>query len=711
MNQPGRRQFIFRVTLGYLLLAAAWILLSDRLLSSFLNLSDIAWLSTVKGLFFVLVTTLLLFYALRNVPAEGTEGEHPPVYPTRRTTRLPRLWLYLFALASTLGMLLLRDAMAVSFSQQPLMILFMFPIILSAIFGGLGPGLTATLVAALVLNYYAIPPRHSFLITEPYALYQWSFLIADGILVSALSEYLHYQRRQTEATRQEQAVTLESIDEGVITTDRDGRITFLNAEAERLTGWSGDEARGRALAEVYRIIAEDDRLPLPDPIQRHAAGGAKPEAESRALLLARDGRELPIQDSGAQIRYNSTSLLGGILVFRDDSQRRQAEKSAVGENAFSHDLIASLPAALYRLRVQCVDATDTVVAPTSPKIRYKFEMFSDSLCTLLGLDRQALEKNPNLVYDCVHPEDQADFARANEEALAGFFTFTWEGRILDGDRVRWLHFESVPRRLEHGESLWTGIVTDITARKRSEEQLTMLATFLEKSSKPFAQGFPDGRLGLHNQAFLDLLGYTAEELATLDWAKNLTPPEWLEKERPFLAELQETGKPIRFEKELIRKDGSRVPVELLVHLARDREGNPQYYYSFFSDLTKRKQAELDLRHSEETYRTLFDHMLNGLAYCRMLFDGDRPVDFVYLTVNASFEKLTGLQNVQGRKVSEVIPGIREADPELFARYGRVARGGPPERFEIYVAALKMWFWISVYSAKPEHFVAVFYVIT
>ena len=65
----------------------------------------------------------------------------------------------------------------------------------------------------------------------------------------------------------------------------------------------------------------------------------------------------------------------------------------------------------------------------------------------------------------------------------------------------------------------------------------------------------------------------------------------------------------------------------------------------------------------------------------------------------------------GRKVSEVIPGIRESDPELIEIYSRVALTGMPERFENYVEALDMWFWISVYSSQKEHFVAVFEVIT
>ncbi len=129
------------------------------------------------------------------------------------------------------------------------------------------------------------------------------------------------------------------------------------------------------------------------------------------------------------------------------------------------------------------------------------------------------------------------------------------------------------------------------------------------------------------------------------------------------------------------------------------------------DITERKGAEEKLRASEEHYRSLFDNMLNGYAYCKMLFEQDQPKDFIYLNVNSSFETLTGLKNVTGKRVSEVIPGIQEMDPELFSIYGRVALTGIPERFEKFLNALGIWFSISVYSPQREHFVVVFDVIT
>jgi diguanylate cyclase (GGDEF)-like protein/PAS domain S-box-containing protein len=116
--------------------------------------------------------------------------------------------------------------------------------------------------------------------------------------------------------------------------------------------------------------------------------------------------------------------------------------------------------------------------------------------------------------------------------------------------------------------------------------------------------------------------------------------------------------------------------------------------------------------SESRYRSLFENMLEGFAYCEMLFDDrGRPADFVYLAVNGAFGTLTGLKNVVGKRFTEVIPGGKDSQPELLERYGRAVLTGTPERFEIEISALGMWFSISAYGAGKRCFVAVFDNIT
>lgn len=115
---------------------------------------------------------------------------------------------------------------------------------------------------------------------------------------------------------------------------------------------------------------------------------------------------------------------------------------------------------------------------------------------------------------------------------------------------------------------------------------------------------------------------------------------------------------------------------------------------------------------KDFYKSLFESMLDGLAYCQMIFDAQkRPVDWIYLKVNKNFEKLTGLKDAVGKKVTELIPGITTSNPELFEIYGRVSLTGKSEGFETYLEPLSMWFSISVYSPKKGFFVALFQNIT
>jgi diguanylate cyclase (GGDEF)-like protein/PAS domain S-box-containing protein len=124
------------------------------------------------------------------------------------------------------------------------------------------------------------------------------------------------------------------------------------------------------------------------------------------------------------------------------------------------------------------------------------------------------------------------------------------------------------------------------------------------------------------------------------------------------------------------------------------------------------QAQDATAESETRYRSLFENMLEGFAYCEMLFDDrGRPTDFVYLAVNGAFGALTGLRNVVGKKFTEVIPRGKDPQPELLERYGQVVLTGKPERFEIEIRTLGMWFSISAYGAGKGCFVAVFDNIT
>ena len=108
------------------------------------------------------------------------------------------------------------------------------------------------------------------------------------------------------------------------------------------------------------------------------------------------------------------------------------------------------------------------------------------------------------------------------------------------------------------------------------------------------------------------------------------------------------------------------------------------------------------------YKSIFEDMLDGLAYCQIIFDAEeRPIDFVFLLVNKKFDELTGLKGVIGKKVTELIPGIRKNNPEILEIYSRVASTGSAEKFETYVKGLDIWVWISIYCPKKGYFIAIF----
>jgi PAS domain S-box-containing protein len=221
-----------------------------------------------------------------------------------------------------------------------------------------------------------------------------------------------------------------------------------------------------------------------------------------------------------------------------------------------------------------------------------------------------------------------------------------------------------------------------------------------------------------NKSFCDILGYAEEELRTKK-LMDITHPDDIRRSNDFIQSLL-SGKiaQARFEKRYLHKNGNTVWAEVSTYLQRDKDNKPQFFITTIIDITERKEVEKQLiiakelaEESEKSFHALFENMIEGFAYCQMIFDNNNPIDFIYLEVNAAFEPLTGLKNVTGKRVSEVIPGIQHADTELFQIYARVALTGKPERFEMFVESLMDWYAVSVYSPKKEYFVAAFDVIT
>ncbi len=221
------------------------------------------------------------------------------------------------------------------------------------------------------------------------------------------------------------------------------------------------------------------------------------------------------------------------------------------------------------------------------------------------------------------------------------------------------------------------------------------------------------RIVLFNPAAEKMFGYRINDLRG-EPLERLIPQRFRSAHREHVLDFGETNITQRTKGRFVpiyglRANGDEFPIEASISQTPTSAG--KLFTVILRDVTERNRIDSALRESEQRYHSLFEHMISGYAYCRILFEDGTPNDFIYLEVNRKFESLTGLKDVIGKKASEVIPGIQEADPELIQTYGRVAATGKAERFETYVDSMGIWFDVAVYSPAPEHFVAVFDNIT
>ncbi|MCC7262616.1 MAG: PAS domain S-box protein [Candidatus Latescibacteria bacterium] len=619
-------------------------------------------------------------------------GEAPPSRPSKASLRsihstpitahhqVPQWAGYTLAIGLIAATLLADFAVGSATGSRPPVIFFTLPIMLCAYLGGLGPGLLATALAAIGIWYLLLPPTFSWQIEQSTDLARLVTLAAAGTLVSCLSESLHRARRRAEINQRQQAVILTSIGDGVITTNTQGRVTFLNPEAERLTGWTSAEAAGQPLPAVFPLIAEQTREPVEDPVQKVLRLGTVVNLANHTLLLSRDGREFPIADSAAPIRFEDGRVQGVVLVFRDHSAPRQAEKAL---RQSEERLRAFFDHAQASVWLKDLDGRFLDIN------QYDLAIHGLPIAQVLG----------HTVFE-IWPQPQAQTYADNDRRVieAGApMIFEEKALLADGEHV--FLTTKFPLRDAAGRIYALGaICTDITNRKHAEDLLREN----EARFRHLIEALPvalfiqtRGCFAYLNRAAIRLFGAAGDELLGTRVA-DLFPPERRQLVAERIRRLNEERQPVPpLENSIQQPDGTWVPVTVVA--APFTWHGEASALVLVHDLTEAKKAEAAIRDRlrlEEQFSRLAATAPGGIYILQTW--PDTRARFLY--ASPGFATLTGVPLEQLLNDTEAVmaqihpddqPGYAAAFREALQRLGMFAaefRISHPQQGWIWVEA-------------------------
>ncbi len=314
-----------------------------------------------------------------------------------------------------------------------------------------------------------------------------------------MAEEVKLRENALRESEQRWATTLASVGDAIITTDAAGKITFMNGVAEELTGWSLLHALTKPLPEVFNIINEETRQAVANPVSKVLEKENVVGLANHTTLVKKDGTEVPIDDSGAPIKDHDGKITGVVLVFRDITERREAEQALRASEAKANALIKCAPTGIYEIDYR------------EPRLI----SINDAMCQILGYTREELLSiNPSALLD---ESSRNRFADRVRRQLAGekieesveFRVQKRDGSFIDAILNVSVNLGGNPNRA-------LVVAHDITERKRMEEALKQSLekqkTILQSITEGFVSFDHEWRYTFVNETAARILHKSPDEL-------------------------------------------------------------------------------------------------------------------------------------------------------------------------------------------------------
>ncbi|MBI4775463.1 MAG: PAS domain S-box protein, partial [Deltaproteobacteria bacterium] len=425
-------------------------------------------------------------------------------------------------------------------------------------------------------------------------------VVAFGLVIRQRNLKAHYRELYRSETALSQAmerhsITLQAIGDAVMATDSKGRVDLMNPVAETLTGWKQEEARDRSINEVFRIINEGTRSIVEDPVARVLREGIVVGLANHTLLIARDGREIPIADSGAPIRDNNNEIIGVVLVFRDQTAERTHQKEII-ESERKYRLLSD----------------NTLDVIWTMNLDLEFTYVNPAIFSLMGFTQEEWIGS-RLPEHC----DEENFAR---------MTWIIANETANGARSTGVIFEAVmfrkngqPLPVEiHGKVIYDdggqpvglqGVTRDISERKQAEEALQYQDRLLREMGGIAKIGgwefHPATGKGTWTEEVARIHDLDPSDETSLKRSLNFYLEESRAKIEKAVQDAIELGKPYDLELELITAKGARKWVRTIGQ-PKTENGKVVQVRGSFQDITEHKLAELRIEHLNRVLRSIRD---------------------------------------------------------------------------------------------------------